>query len=97
MSRIALALDGVRESSAKGRLRWSLGGRLVARELDHSSIVIRSGFTEREELLAAHPATFFVPPRFDAHMMVVARLAEGDPAAIAAAIRAAWTLQAAAR
>jgi hypothetical protein len=96
VSRIALAMNGVRESSVKGRLRWSLGGRLVARELDNSSIVIRSGFAEREKLLAAHPATFFVPPRYDAHMMVVARLSEGDPAAIAAAIHAAWTLQASA-
>ena len=97
MSRIALAMDGVRESSVKGRLRWSLGGRLVARELDGNSIVIRSGFAEREELLTAHPTTFSVPPRFDAHMMVVARLAAGDPAAITGAIQAAWTLQASAR
>jgi hypothetical protein len=96
VSRIALAMDRVRESSVRGRLRWSLGGRLVARELDASSIVIRTGFAEREELLAAHPTTFFVPPRYDAHMMVVARLPEGDPAAIAAAIRAARELQAAA-
>lgn len=93
MSRIALAMNGVRESSVKGRLRWSLAGRLVARELDNASIVIRSGFAARERLLAAHPTTFFVPPRYDAHMMVVARLSEGDPTAITAAIHAAWTLQ----
>jgi hypothetical protein len=93
VSQIALAMDRVRESSVRGRLRWSLSGRLVARELDASSIVIRTGFAEREELLAAHPTTFFVPPRFDAHMMVVARLSDGDPVAIAAAIRAAWELQ----
>jgi|SRR5215475_618539 len=96
VSRIALAMDGVRESSVKGRLRWSLSGRLVARALDDSSIVIRSGFAEREELLAAHPTTFFVPPTYDAHMMVVARLSEGDAAAIEAAIHAAWELQASA-
>lgn len=96
VSRIALSMDRVRESSVRGRLRWSLGGRLIARELDNSSIAIRTGFAEREELLAAHPATFFVPPRFDAHMMVVARLTEGDSAAITAAIHAAWTLQASA-
>lgn len=96
VSRIALAMDGVRESLVKGRLRWSLGGRLVARELDDSSIVIRSGFAERENLLAADPTTFFVPPRYDAHMMVVGRLPEGDSAAIEAAIQAAWELQASA-
>lgn len=97
MSRVALALDGVCESSVRGRLRWSLRGRLVARELDDSSIVVRCGFAEREELLAAFPTTFFVPPRFDAHMMVVARLSDGDPNAIAASIQAAWRLQSSAR
>ena len=93
MSRIALALKGVRESSVKGRLQWSLSGRLVARQLDDESVVIRSGFAEREQLLAAHPDTFFLPPRFEAHMMVVARLADADTEAVASAIRAAWDLQ----
>jgi hypothetical protein len=93
ISRIALSLDGVRESSVRGLLRWSLAGRLVARQLDATSIVIRTGFAEREQLLQAHPTTFFVPPRFDAHMMVVAGLADADPAAVTAALRAAWELQ----
>jgi hypothetical protein len=93
VSRVALALDGVRESSVKGRLRWSLAGRLVARQVDESSIVIRTGFAEREQLLRANPTTFFVPPRFDAHMMVVAELPDADPAVVAAAIHAAWELQ----
>jgi hypothetical protein len=93
VSRLALALDGVRESSVRGRLRWSLGGRLIARQLDDWEIVIRTGFAEREQLLVADPSTFFVPPRFDAHMMVVARLPDADAAAVAAALRAAWTLQ----
>lgn len=93
VSRIAIALDGVRQSSVKGQLKWSLGGRLVARQLDDQSIVIRTRFAERERLLMAHPATFFVPPRFDAHMMVVAKLSDADQAAVASAIGAAWELQ----
>ena len=93
VSRIATALDGVRESRAAGWPRWSRHGRLVARQLDEHSIVIRTGFAEREVLLATHPTTFFVPPRFDAHMMIVARLQDADPAAVAAAITAAWSLQ----
>lgn len=93
VARIATALDGVRESSVKGRLRWSLSGRLVARQFDDRSIVIRTGFAERERLLAAHPGIFFVPPPLEAHMMVVARLPEANPDAVASAIRAAWELQ----
>jgi hypothetical protein len=96
ISRIALSLERVKQSSAKGMLRWTLDGRLVARQLDATSIVIRTGFAEREELLAAYPTTFFVPPRFDAHMMVVAQLNQADPTAVEQAIQAAWDLQAAA-
>ena len=93
VSAIASALEGVRETSDRGGRRWSLRGRLVVRQLDDESIVIRTGFAEREVLLANHEGTFFVPPRFDAHMMVVARLAHADPGAVASAIRAAWALQ----
>jgi hypothetical protein len=93
VSAVATALEGVRESSAAGRLRWSLKGRLVARQLDDRSIVIRTAFAQREQLLTGHPETFFVPPQFDAHMMVVAMLPSADRAAVASAIRAAWELQ----
>ena len=93
VSRAALELDGVRESAVKGRLRWSLGSRLVARQLDDQSIVIRSGFAERVLLLAAHPTTFSLPPQFEAHMMIVARLPDADATAVTSAIRAAWELQ----
>jgi hypothetical protein len=94
VSALARALAGVRETSTGGRLRWSLRGRLVARQVDGTSVVIRSGFMEREQLLLDFPTTFFVPPQFDAHMMVVARLPEADPAAVATAMRAAWQMQA---
>jgi hypothetical protein len=43
VGRIALALDGVKESRAGGSVRWTLDGRLVAREYDETSIVIRIG------------------------------------------------------
>ncbi|GIF63279.1 hypothetical protein Ais01nite_13140 [Asanoa ishikariensis] len=88
-----MSLAGVRESSRAGRLKWALDGRLVARQIDDESVVIRTDFAEREQVLRAHPTTFFVPPRFDAHMMVVARLPDADPAAVTAAIHAAWELQ----
>ena len=94
VARIALALEGVRESSAGGRPRWTWSGRLIARQLDEHSVVIRSGFADRERLVRAHPETFHVPPRFDAHMMVAVRLADADPAIVADAIHAAWVLQA---
>jgi hypothetical protein len=93
VSRIALALDGVKESTAEGMRRWTLDGRLIARQLGSTSIVIRMDFADREQLLATHPTTFFVPPRFDAHMKVVAELEHADPTVIESAIRSAWDLQ----
>jgi hypothetical protein len=96
VSRIALALDGVKESKAGGSLRWTLDGRLVARQYDDESIVIRSDFAEREKLLAEHPDLFFVPPRFDAHQKVVLRLGTAAPAVVKSALVAAWNLQLAA-
>jgi hypothetical protein len=73
--------------------RWTLDGRLVARQLDAESIVVRIGFAERERLLAAHLDTFFVPPRFDAHMKVVARLPGADAAVVGEAVRVGWEHQ----
>jgi hypothetical protein len=93
VSGIALALDGVKESRPGGLLRWTLDGRLVARQYDEASVVIRVGFDERERLLRLYPELFFVPPRFDAHMKVVLRLADAEPAVVESALRAAWNFQ----
>lgn len=86
-------LPGVKERRRGGALRWEVGNRLLARQLDGASIVIRTGFGEREDLLTRFPGSFSVPPRFDAHMMVVAELPEAAPAAVRAALQGAWDLQ----
>lgn len=87
------ALEGVRQGEQRGLLRWTVGGRVVARQLDDDAVVIRSGFDERERLVTEHPETFTVRPRFEAHMMVVAELARASPAAVRDALDAAWSLQ----
>ena len=88
-----LALDGVHQGVQGGLLRWTVRGRLVARQLDDETLVIRTGFDEREALIAGHPETFTVQPRFEAHMMVVAELASASAAAVRDALDAAWSLQ----
>ena len=75
------------------RDRWYVDDRLVARKLDPTSVVIRAGFDQRERLIADHPDTFGVPPRFESHMMVVVELDRADPAAVERAIGEAVTLQ----
>lgn len=93
VTRLAESLTGVRRSTREGLAEWRYHGRLVARQLDDTHLVIRADFDFRDELLRQFPATFSVPVRFARHMMVVADLASGDPGAIEDALEAAWQLQ----
>jgi hypothetical protein len=85
-------LSGVRRTQVGGLSQWRFHGRLVARQLDATHLVIRAEFDARAALVERHPETFSVPKRFARHMMVVADLV-GDADAIEDAIEAAWELQ----
>ena len=89
-------LGGVSKRTERGRAVWRYHGRLIARELDHAHIVIRTGFGDRKALLLEYPQTFSITPQFLRHMMIVADLDSGDEEAIAGALAAARDLQAAA-
>jgi hypothetical protein len=90
---LAVQLDGVVERRRKGLFDWRYRGRLVARQLDDSHIVIRASFDFRDFLLQSFPETFSVPPRFAKHMMIVADLENGNGDAVEDAMIAAWELQ----
>jgi hypothetical protein len=51
LSTLAARLDGVSERRRDGLLDWRYHGRLVARQLDRSHIVIRSSFDSRDFLI----------------------------------------------
>ena len=93
VARLAEALPGVRRATSDGLAEWRYQGRLVARQLDESHIVIRADFDYRDSVLRQFPETFSVPTRYIKHMMVVADLARGDAGAVEDAIEAAWQLQ----
>jgi hypothetical protein len=93
LSRLAAQLEGVSESRRDGLLQWRYHGRLVARQLDDTHVVIRASFEFRDLLLRSFPETFSAPGRFAKHMMVVADLEHGNPDAVEDAIIAAWELQ----
>jgi hypothetical protein len=93
VARLAEALEGVRGTTADGLAQWRYHGRLVARQLDDTHVVIRADFDYRSSVLRQFPETFSVPPRYSKHMMVVADLATGDAGAIEDALEAAWQLQ----
>ncbi|HXZ58213.1 MAG TPA: hypothetical protein VEG40_11585 [Gaiellaceae bacterium] len=93
LSRIAAELDGVAEQRREGLLDWRYRGRLVARQLDDSHVVIRVSFELRDFLLQSFPETFSVPKRYANHMMVVADLEDGNADAIEDTVISAWELQ----
>ena len=93
LSRLAAQLDGVAERRRDGLLDWRYQGRLVARQLDDSHVVIRASFDLRDFLLQSFPDTFSVPKRFAKHMMIVADLENGNADVIEDTVIAAWELQ----
>ena len=86
LSRLAAQLEGVAERRRNGLLEWRYRGRLVARQLDHTHVVIRATFDLRDFLLQSFPDTFSVTGRFAKHMMVVADLEHGNPDAVEDAV-----------
>jgi hypothetical protein len=93
VARRAEALEGVRRTAPGGPAEWRYHGRLVARQIDATHLVIRADFDFRDTLLRQFPETFSVPTQYTKHMMVVADLAHGDSGAIEDALEAAWELQ----
>ena len=93
VSRVAAELDGVVERRRDGLLDWRYHGRLVARQLDDTSVVIRATFEFRDFLVQGFPETFAISRRFAKHMMVVADLERGNADAIEDALVEAWALQ----
>jgi hypothetical protein len=95
LAALAGRLDGVRSATVDGRLTCRYHGRLVARQIDETHVVIRCAFDVRAWMLDQFPDTFSVPGRFAKHMMIVADLRRGDEGAIEDALIAAWRLQSA--
>jgi hypothetical protein len=93
LSRLTAQLSGISESRREGLLDWRYRGRLVARQLDDSHIVIRASFESRDLLLHSFPETFSVPKRFAKHMMVVADIENGNADAVEDAVIGAWELR----
>jgi hypothetical protein len=93
VDRLAGQLTGVRRSARDRLAEWRYHGRLVARQLDDSHLVIRADFDCRDSIVRQFPETFSVPTRFMKHMMVVADLARADAGALEDALEAAWRLQ----
>lgn len=92
VSQLTRTLPGVRTSQRQGCTEWRYRGRIVARLIDETHLVIRAEFDYRDDIVRHYPDTFSVPRHYVKHMMVVADL-NGDRAAVEDALEAAWRLQ----
>jgi hypothetical protein len=93
VSRLTSQLEGVTERTRYGMPDWRFRGRLVARQLDDTHIVIRASFDFKDFLLHTFPGKFSAPGRFAGHMMIIADMENGNSDAIEDALIAAWELQ----
>src|SRR5215467_12108680 len=69
MRKIALTLPGVEESTAYGSPAFKVRGKLLAcvpthRSAEDDSLLVRVGFDDRAELLAAAPDVYYVTDHY---------------------------------
>jgi hypothetical protein len=93
---IALSLDKVEEGTSYGTPAFKVRGALFIRlhhEFD-STIVVRTDFDQREELLAADPQTYFITDHYRNYPWVLVRLPHVHPDALRDLVRMAHRLAA---
>ena len=82
--KIGLALPGVEESTAYGSPALKVRGKLLAclpshRSAEPGSLVVRVGFDDRTELLAAAPDVYYVTDHYLYYSAVLVRLSRVTP------------------
>jgi hypothetical protein len=95
---VGLALPGV-EAAVKydGSPLLKVRGRFMAglathRSAEPETLVVRSGFEEREWLIEEAPATYYVTDYYRSHPIVLARLSRIDRDALRDLLRVSWRL-----
>lgn len=81
--KMALALDGVEESTSYGTAAFKIGGKLIARlKEDGESLVVGTTFEEREEMMRAEPETYYITDHYLNYPWVLVRLPKVRPDAM---------------
>ena len=81
--KMALALDGVEESTSYGTAAFKVRGKLIARlKEDGESLVVGTTFEQREEMMAADPETYFITDHYVNYPWVLVRLPKVHPDAM---------------
>jgi hypothetical protein len=88
---IALSLDHVEEATSYGTPAFKVRGALIARlRPDIDSLVVRMGFEERGELIAADPETYFITDHYLNYEWILVRLPRVEPEAMRDLLMGAW-------
>ena len=92
---IAKALPDVEESSLHGAPSLKVSGRLLTCPALHGSaesdsLVVRIGFEQRAELLAADPSIYYVTDHYINHPAVLVRLGQIDRDSLRDLLGLAW-------
>ncbi|HXN98457.1 MAG TPA: MmcQ/YjbR family DNA-binding protein, partial [Candidatus Acidoferrales bacterium] len=91
--KIALALDYVEEGTSYGTAAFKVGGELFVRmHQDGESLVVRTDFEQREELMASDPETYYITDHYLNYEWILIRLSRVHPDALRDLIRMAWRL-----
>jgi hypothetical protein len=94
--KFALALEHVEETTSYGTPAFNFRKALIVRlKEDGTTLVVRTTFEERDELIAADPAIYFVTDHYLNYEWVLVRLPKLDPSAMRDLLRRAHRLAAA--
>ena len=82
--KVGLTLPGVEESTAYGAPALKVRGKLLAcvpshRSAEPGSLVVRVGFDDRAELLAADPDVYYVTDHYLGYTAVLVRMSRVTP------------------
>jgi hypothetical protein len=94
--KIALSLDHVEEGMSYGTPGFRVGGILFLRlHQDGESLVVRTDFDQRGELLAADPAAYYITDHYLNYQWILVRLSRVHNEALCDLLRMAHKLAAA--
>ena len=89
--KIALQLEQVEEATSYGTPAFKVRGALIARwRPDIDALVVRMGFEERAELMAADPETYFITDHYLNYEWILVKLSRVEPAAMRDLLMGAW-------
>lgn len=99
---LGLALPDVEEGTTYGTPALKVGGKMFAcvpshKSAEPDSLVIRIDFDQRDELLAADPATYYVKDHYVGYPCVLVRLNRVHPDALRDLLLMAWRFVSASR